>query len=284
MARAVRIQQLWSEKDAFDLDNLIDRVADEDLAGALHAIEGVDPEVESSDRDLLELWAGRVRERLIPPTRSSPVHGASVLREILGIQAGFRGDSEDYHNPQNSMLHRVLARRRGLPILLSAVWIHVGHSAGLPIYGIGLPGYFLVRIGSGAGTLTDPYFGGMPVSIEDCKRRVKEYSGGQISWTNAFLSPYSVDRIVERVLKNLLNSYQQSISLKAAYRSAEFLCALRRESIEYRLAKARAAHNAGAFDIARETYGSLLEEFPDAEEAALAEDALERIPTSPAVN
>ena len=46
-----------------------------------------------------------------------------ALRELLARRHGFSGDREDYYHPDNSMLDLVLERRKGLPILLSTVYV-----------------------------------------------------------------------------------------------------------------------------------------------------------------
>ena len=46
---------------------------------------------------------------------------------------GFRGDVEDYHSEENSLLDRVLDRRLGMPVTLSAVVIEVGARVGVPL-------------------------------------------------------------------------------------------------------------------------------------------------------
>ena len=51
------------------------------------------------------------------------------LRVALG---GFGGDADDYDDLRASLIHEVVRRRRGLPILLSAVWLEVAARAGIP--------------------------------------------------------------------------------------------------------------------------------------------------------
>jgi len=66
---------------------------------------------------------------------------------------------------ENSMLDRVLARRRGLPILLSVVYIETARRAGIPLAGVGLPGHYLVgHFGADPPLLLDPFSGGLPAT------------------------------------------------------------------------------------------------------------------------
>ena len=77
-------------------------------------------------------------------TSGSPEEVAGVCAEVLGGVHGFEGDRKHYDDPQNSMLDVVLDRRRGLPILLSVVYIEAARRAGIALSGVGLPGHFVV--------------------------------------------------------------------------------------------------------------------------------------------
>ncbi|KOU21676.1 hypothetical protein ADK52_23100 [Streptomyces sp. WM6372] len=86
---------------------------------------------------------------------------ASAVTELLGGRMGFHGTPADYDRLSSSLLHEVLRRRRGLPILLSVVWLEVARRAGAPVYGLGLPGHFVVGFGDpDEGLVVDPFAGG----------------------------------------------------------------------------------------------------------------------------
>ncbi|MEU8772706.1 transglutaminase-like domain-containing protein [Streptomyces sp. NPDC048606] len=86
---------------------------------------------------------------------------ASAVTELLGGRMGFHGTPGDYERLSSSLLHEVLRRRRGLPILLSVVWMEVARRAGAPVYGLGLPGHFVVGFGDPEeGVVADPFAGG----------------------------------------------------------------------------------------------------------------------------
>ena len=53
--------------------------------------------------------------------REDPVEKCRVLVEYLGGELGYGGDADDYHHPDNVYLHRVIERRRGLPLTLQQV-------------------------------------------------------------------------------------------------------------------------------------------------------------------
>src|SRR5690606_9939013 len=71
---------------------------------------------------------------------------ARVLADQLFVAAGFRGNETDYYDPRNSFLDDVIARRTGIPISLSILYVEVARRAGVSASPVGFPGHFLVRI------------------------------------------------------------------------------------------------------------------------------------------
>jgi len=104
-----------------------------------------------------------------PLAGGSVQHAAEALRVVLGEQAGFAGSAEDYEDVRASLLHEVLRRGRGLPILLAVVWVEVAQRAGVPAYALGLPGHVLVGIGrpDGEHVVVDPFSGGRPAAAPE---------------------------------------------------------------------------------------------------------------------
>jgi regulator of sirC expression with transglutaminase-like and TPR domain len=139
-------------------------------------------------------------------TGGAPEAVASACGQLLGVQHGFRGNREHYDDPNNSMLDVVLTSRRGLPILLSVVYIEVGRRAGVPIGGVGLPGHFVVaHFGADPPLLLDPFERGEIVSapVED-----------------EYLRPSRPHEIAMRMLNNLVGSYKRRGNLTAAIHAA----------------------------------------------------------------
>jgi regulator of sirC expression with transglutaminase-like and TPR domain len=69
----------------------------------------------------------------------------SELRRVLYGDLALRGNAEDYYNPDNSFLNRVLDTGLGIPISLAVVMLEVGRRAGVHLVGINAPSHFLVR-------------------------------------------------------------------------------------------------------------------------------------------
>ena len=108
---------------------------------------------------------GVVLSRAVAQTSETPDAVVIACRQVLGDANGFHGDQARYDDPDNSMLDLVLTRRRGLPILLSVVYVEVARRAGVELAGVGLPGHFVVgHFGADPPVLLDPFAGGAPVS------------------------------------------------------------------------------------------------------------------------
>lgn len=109
----------------------------------------LEPEVKQHDltRQLDEL-SQRVRERLgkgVDPATADPQVVVKALRQVLHVERGFTGNVNDYNNPDNSSLARVLETKKGLPIILSHVTVAVARRLKAPIVGVPAGGRYIVK-------------------------------------------------------------------------------------------------------------------------------------------
>lgn len=142
-------------------------------------------------------------------SNGSPREMAIACGQLLGGEHGFAGDRERYDDPDNSMLDIVLSRRRGLPILLSVVYVEVARRANIPLAGVGLPGHFVVgHFGSDPPVLIDPFGGGVAL---DAPAPAPEMS----------VRPWHAHEIAWRMLNNLVASYERRGDLGRAIRAAQ---------------------------------------------------------------
>lgn len=145
--------------------------------------------------------AGGRSEPVTGARAPAPAVAAEALRESLGLRAGFAGSEEDYDDLRSSLLPAVLLRRRGLPIMLSVVWLEVAARLGIPAYPVGLPGHMVVAIGTPQdNVLVDPFAGGRLITVHDAAARVRA-AGMPFSRTQ--LAPMSPEDLLARVLGNI---------------------------------------------------------------------------------
>jgi len=129
---------------------------------------------------------------------------ADALAQQLFVTEGFRGNTTDYGDPANSYLDVALDRRVGIPITLSILMIEVGRRSGVSLFGVGMPGHFLV--GSGSGVLYDPFASGRRLSA-DGARQMFTALRGDVPFRDEYLRPVGARAIAARVLANLLNAF-----------------------------------------------------------------------------
>ncbi|MPY64496.1 transglutaminase-like domain-containing protein, partial [Streptomyces spongiae] len=138
----------------------------------------------------------------VPFRPGGPRSWALALAELLGGTCGFRGSPGDYQRLESSFLHEVLQRRRGLPILLSVVWLEVARRAGAPVYGVALPGHFVVGFGPPEEqVLADPFDGGRVLTGGDAELLVVGATGARLD--PSMLEPADPLDVVLRVLNNI---------------------------------------------------------------------------------
>jgi regulator of sirC expression with transglutaminase-like and TPR domain len=166
------------------------------------------------DEPLADLDALAAAARAAVPRGASPAAVAEGLRTVLGA---FAGSADDYDDVRSSLLHEVLRRRRGLPLLLSVVWVEVAARLDVPAWPVGLPGHVVVGIGDpdDAHVHVDPFGGGRLLGGSDLEALVQLSTGAGVQ--PAQLRPVPPNDLLLRLLTNIrVLTARQPPSLDAA--------------------------------------------------------------------
>lgn len=154
------------------------------------------------------------------------------LNDYLFGELGFFGNAQDYYNPQNSFLNKVLDLRTGIPISLSVIYIEIGWRLGLPLWGIGLPGHFIVGYGQPDSPIfIDVFNQGRFLSEDDCLAQAHVSPANRLSFREQFLRPVSKKAILHRMLLNLKHIYVRQEAWTEAYLVVDLILAVRRDLI-----------------------------------------------------
>ena len=118
----------------------------------------------------------------------------------------FRGDTKNYHAPENCLLDQVIDQRKGLPISLSLVVIFIARRLELPFFGINMPIHFMLNfMGDKEELLIDPYDNGAVVTYDQCYFFLKK---NNITPRPEHFQIASNIEIVIRIIRNLIHSYE----------------------------------------------------------------------------
>jgi regulator of sirC expression with transglutaminase-like and TPR domain len=152
---------------------------------------------------------GRASAERLQPDDSKRVW-AECLNEYLFEDLGFQGNNSDYYDPRNSFLNDVLIRHTGIPITLSVLYMAVARQVGLPVYGVGLPGHFVVGcrdVGSDRPFYIDVFNKGKILSETDCEAIARQSLPKSEPFSPEYLLPQSRHAILTRMLMNLHEIY-----------------------------------------------------------------------------
>lgn len=153
-------------------------------------------------RSYVGTLAGRMK-----PTQPAEDWLATINR-FLFEETGFRGNRDNYYDPDNSYLDRVIDRRLGIPITLSAVYLLVGSQLNLDVQGVGMPGHFICRLEEeNREFFIDPFDRGRVLTRTDCIAAIRKQG---IRFEPAMLEPVSPRRMLQRMCANLLHIYSKS--------------------------------------------------------------------------
>lgn len=131
-----------------------------------------------------------------------------AANQYLFQELGFAGNSQNYYDPRNSCLNEVLTARTGIPIALAVVYLEIGRRLAKPVFGIGLPGHFLVQYRDPHfSAFIDVFHGGRMLTTAECFELAGQATGTAIPSDPRLLAPVGKRQIAMRMLNNLRGVY-----------------------------------------------------------------------------
>ncbi len=176
-----------------------------DLTGACLALGALERPWQSLDREIDHL--ARLAEdlhRTAPgPEPALPARAEAIAAVLFG-RHDYRGDTETYDDLRNANLLAVIERRRGLPIALSILYLHLARALGWPAEGVNFPGHFLVRLSDGpARLMVDPFDGGRTIGTGALRALLKLVEGEDAELKSHHHAPASNRDILLRLQNNI---------------------------------------------------------------------------------
>lgn len=129
---------------------------------------------------------------------------AEALAEVIARSYAYRGDGDSYDDLQNADLVRVIERRKGLPVALSILYLHVARQQGWEAEGLAFPGHFLIRVGiDGARHVVDPFHDGTVRDAADLRGLLRQVAGPEAELQPQYLDPVSDRDVLLRLENNV---------------------------------------------------------------------------------
>jgi len=153
-----------------------------------------------------EVWLDMIYEM-------SPSEQVRMINNVLFNKFGFSGNTQNYHDPQNSFIGKVLETKKGNPLLLSCIYSIVAQKLDIPIYGVNLPKHFIVAftdstLGEEQDVLfyINPFNRGQIFGKRDVLAFLKQLN---MPYDDFFMKPCTNEEILKRLIRNLISSYTQ---------------------------------------------------------------------------
>lgn len=162
--------------------------------------------------DEVDQLLARVRGRL--PLDAGPLQRLRILNQFFFQELRFAGNVNDYYEPDNSFIHQLLSKRRGIPVSLAVLWMELAQGLGLSVAGVGFPGHFLIKVELPMGlSVIDPMTG-VSLSREALSERLELLQGQEVGLRAqepplaAYLQAATPRDILARMLRNLKEIYR----------------------------------------------------------------------------
>ncbi|MFO7873282.1 MAG: transglutaminase-like domain-containing protein [Bacteroidales bacterium] len=146
-----------------------------------------------------------------------------VFNQIFYDVYGFKGNMQDYHDPENSFINRVLYTRKGNPLSLGLLYMLIANRLDLPVLGINLPEHFVLAY---LGESVDPenmritrdvplfyinaFSSGAVFSIQEINEFLDKLDMEPLP---AFFEPCNPKDIILRMLNNLVAAFDTAGNL-----------------------------------------------------------------------
>jgi len=203
------------------------------------------------------------------PSLADAQQTIQCLNRVMFEEEGFSGNTEDYYDTRNSFLNDVLDRKVGIPITLALVYMEVAQRVGFPLFGVGMPGHFLLKHYDvdGRETLIDAFQRGSILTHEQCQQRLDHIYAGHLPLQPEFLHTVSRRQMLTRMLNNLRNIYLTRRDLRRALLVVDLVLAVYPRSPEDMKQRAQLRFALGQLRAAADDFDTYVRMSPDASDA-----------------
>ncbi|NDE90028.1 MAG: hypothetical protein EB059_02655 [Alphaproteobacteria bacterium] len=140
-----------------------------------------------------------------------------LLRNTLVHHYGFMGDRDSYNSLENANLMRVIDRRKGLPVALGILYLHIARKLKWNMVGLSFPGHFLLRLETGGErAILDPFDNCVVRHTIDLRELLKSTQGEEAELLPEHYEPVSDRQVLLRLQNNIKMRHLQHGALEKA--------------------------------------------------------------------
>lgn len=165
----------------------------------------------------------------------SAVEKVKIINHVLYGTHGFRGNTTNHLDPQNSYLSQVLESKKGNQILLAVIYSIIAQKLDIPIYGVNLPQHFILAYVDDSAPeqnnkrsdfenrilfYINAFNKGFLFGRKDVDAFLKQLN---LKPLNHFYEPCTHVEIIQRVLRNLISAYEKLSEVEKVQELQEML-------------------------------------------------------------
>lgn len=158
----------------------------------------------------------------------------AALKHIIADKHEYEGDFETYEDLQNVNLIRVIERRKGMPVALALLYIHVGLAQGWDVVALNFPAHVVCRIQKNRQVLLfDPFHQCKILQAADLRHLLKTLVSEEAELITEYYEASSKRDVLIRMQNNIKLRLIEGEDYEAAVKVIEMMRRL--DPQEYRL-------------------------------------------------
>ena len=136
----------------------------------------------------------------------------NIINDYLFRKKGFKGNTKNYYDTDNSYINKVIDKKTGIPISLSILYLLIAKRINLPVFGINLPSHFIIKYQDDKEEFfIDPFNEGIVISRKEAIKFLKQLGVSEKDFDSiSFLNNASERDIIKRFINNLINVYEKN--------------------------------------------------------------------------
>lgn len=160
--------------------------------------------------------------RLKMDKKDSLYNRITTIREVIYDNNEFKGDINNFEGLENINFIRVLENRKGIPVAMGILLMHLCEKAGWDCSGVSFPGHFLLRMDyDGERVIIDPFARAKFMEAHDLRDLIKSILGRGVELSHNFYMPVGKRDVLLRMQNNVKARFIEEAEYHNAIKAIE---------------------------------------------------------------